>query len=275
MHGKTSTIARKARKHSTIGIYHVMLRGINRQDLFHEEADYLFFLERLRLLTHPKNKKYEPISPLCDIYAYCLMTNHIHIMLAPRDVELSEVIKPLAISYARYYNTKHFRCGYLFQDRFKSEPVDDFNYAVTLFRYIHQNPVQAGIVETVEDYPWSSWREYVSDKGLVNAIIERSFMLEQIGMDDLCRLVRESVDADSSSLERAAPSIDLGVTEMLLEECHGIPIVSISSLPKKERDRILISVLQKGAGIRQQSKPSAVGFSIIRRLKNVSNSPSP
>ena len=61
----------------------------------------------------------------------------------------------------------------------------------------------------------------------------------------------------------------------LLEECQGIPIFSISSLPKKERDRILISVLQKGAGIRQLSKLSAVGFSIIRRLKNISNTPSP
>ena len=111
---KTSTMARKARKHSTTGIYHVMLRGINRQDLFHEEADYLFFLERLlerlRLLAHPKNPKNEPVSPLCDIYAYCLMTNHVHIMLVPRDIELSEVIKPLAISYARFYNTKYFTC---------------------------------------------------------------------------------------------------------------------------------------------------------------------
>lgn len=268
-------MARKARKHSTTGIYHVMLRGINRQDLFHEEADYLFFMGRLRMLTHPKNKNNEPVSPLCDIYAYCLMTNHVHIMLAPRNVELSEVIKPLAISYARFYNTKYFRCGYLFQDRFKSEPVDDFNYAVTLFRYIHQNPVKAGIVESVEDYPWSSWHEYVPNKGCVNAISETSFMLEQIGMDDLCRLVRESVDDNCSSMEKDTSPSDLEVTEMLLKECHGIPIVSISSLPKQERDRILFSVLQKGAGIRQLSKLSAVGFSIIRRLKNESNSPSP
>ena len=146
-------MARKARKHSNIGIYHVMLRGINRQDLFHEKSDYLFFLERLRLLAHPINENNEPASPLCDIYAYCLMTNHVHVMLATRERELSDVVKPLAISYARYYNTKYSRCGYLFQDRFKSEPVDDFNYAVTLFRYIHQNPVKARIVYTVEKFP--------------------------------------------------------------------------------------------------------------------------
>ena len=148
--------------HSNTGIYHVMLRGINRQDLFHEESDYLFFLERLRLLAHPKNEKNEPASPLCDIYAYCLMTNHVHLMLAPRERELSDVVKPLAISYARYYNTKYSRCGYLFQDRFKSEPVDNLNYVVTLFRYIHQNPVKAGIVEAVEEHPWSSWHDYLS-----------------------------------------------------------------------------------------------------------------
>ena len=96
-------MARKARRHSNTGIYHVMLRGLNRQNLFHEESDYLFFLKRLYLLVHPQNEKNEPASPLCDIYAYCLMTNHVHLMLAPRERELSDVVKPLAISYARYY----------------------------------------------------------------------------------------------------------------------------------------------------------------------------
>ena len=66
-------MARQARRHSNTGIYHVMLRGINRQDLFHEESDYLFFLERLHLLAHPKDERNEPASPFCDIYAYCLM----------------------------------------------------------------------------------------------------------------------------------------------------------------------------------------------------------
>jgi hypothetical protein len=137
-------------------------------------------------------------------------------MLATKENELSDVVKPLAISYARYYNTKYSRCGYLFQDRFKSEPVDD-----------------------------------------------------------LCRLVGESVDDDCSPLEKAAPPTDLEVTEMLLKECNGMPIERISSLPKQDRDKILFSVLQNGAGIRQLSKLSAVGFSIIRRLKKVSISPSP
>ena len=202
------------------------------------------------------------------------MTNHVHVMLATKEKELSDVVKPLAISYARYYNTKYSRCGYLFQDRFKSEPVDDFNYVVTLFRYIHQNPVKAGIVEAVEDNPWSSWHDYLSDKDRVNTITETSFMLEQIGMYDLSRQVGEFVD-DCSSLEKVAPPTDLEVTEMLLEECHGMPIERISSLPKQDRDKILISALQKGAGIRQLSKLSAIGFSVIRRLKNVSISPSP
>ena len=136
------------------------------------------------------------------------MTNHVHVMLAIMEKELSDVVKPLAISYARYYNTKYSRCGYLFQDRFKSEPVDD-----------------------------------------------------------LCRLVSESVDDDCSSLEKAAPPTDLEVTKMLLEECHGMPIERISSLPKQDRDKSLSSVMQKGVRIRQLSKLSAVGFSIKRRLK--------
>ena len=174
------------------------------------------------------------------------MTNHVHVMLATKEKELSDVVKPLAISYARYYNTKYSRCGYLFQDRFKSEPMDDFNYVVTLFRYIHQNPVKAGIVEAVEDYAWSSWHDYLSDKDRVNTITETSFMLEQIGMDDLCRLVSESVDDDCSSLEKVDPPTDLEVTEMLLENAMGCPLKGFHLSPNRIGTRFSFPFCKKG-----------------------------
>ena len=86
-------MARKLRRHSNTGIYHVMLREINRQDLFHEESDYLFFQEKLRLLAHPQNKKNEPASPLYDINVYSLMTDHVHLLPAPKERNLSDAME--------------------------------------------------------------------------------------------------------------------------------------------------------------------------------------
>ena len=75
-------------------------------------------------------------------------------------MELKDIMKSIASSYVFYFNKKYGRIGHLFQDRFKSEPVNDMAYFITLLRYIHQNPVAGGIVRNVGDYTWSSWREY-------------------------------------------------------------------------------------------------------------------
>ena len=127
----------------------------------------------------------------CSLYAWCLMTNHFHLLIRERDWKISEVIKSLASSYVFYYNKKNERIGHLFQERFKSEPCNDMEYFVTLLRYIHQNrrtkqeqspsslglclarrrktivnPVKAGIADNAADYEWSSWKQdYLRDEG--------------------------------------------------------------------------------------------------------------
>ena len=96
----------------------------------------------------------------CCYYAYCLMGNHFHLLIRERDERVGETIKRIASSYVYYYNRKYGRDGHLFKERFKSEPVNDMEYFTVLLRYIHQNPVKAGIVEKVKDYEFSSWGEY-------------------------------------------------------------------------------------------------------------------
>ena len=147
---------RKAREKSGTGIYHVMLRGINHQDIFEERSDYWKFLKLLRLQTHPEDKLGRPLQPHCIVYAYCLMTNHVHLLLRELDEGLMPPIKSISIAYAQYFNLKYERSGHLFQDRFKSEPVNDMGYFITLLRYIHQNPIAAGIAASVSGYTWSS-----------------------------------------------------------------------------------------------------------------------
>ena len=132
---------RQARKKSGSGIYHIMLRGINRQQIFEDAEDRERFLETI-----------ENYKELCGytIYAYCLMGNHVHILMREGKEDLTQVFKRIAGSYVYWYNWKYHRSGHLFQDRYKSEPVEDDSYFLTVLRYIHQNPVKAKICKTAE-----------------------------------------------------------------------------------------------------------------------------
>ena len=134
-------MARKSREKSATGIYHVMMRGTNKQNIFEETDDYMRFLSILRNMVNPVDDTGKLLLPRCRFYAYCLMTNHVHLLIRESSEELASVIHRIATAYAHYYNNKYFRSGHLFQDRFKSEPVNDEGYFFTLLRYIHQNPM--------------------------------------------------------------------------------------------------------------------------------------
>lgn len=142
-------MARHARRLSESGIYHVMLRGLNRDALFLEDEDHEKFL---RCLTLAKD------ASGCRVLAYCLMTNHVHLILRTTEEPIGSVVKRLGVRYAGWFNRKYGRVGHLFQDRFISLPVEDDAYFVTLLRYVWQNPVAAGLSEYAEDYRWSSRR---------------------------------------------------------------------------------------------------------------------
>lgn len=116
-------MARPLREISSIGIYHVMLRGINRQVIFEHPVDYRKFIDLLCFMVSPSDELGRSLPSLCRIYAYCLMPNHIHMIIQEKSENLSTVIHRIATAYALYYNMKYERCGHLFQDRFKSEPI--------------------------------------------------------------------------------------------------------------------------------------------------------
>jgi len=147
---------RQARKESRSNIYHVMLRGINRQVIFEDNQDRYYFMTVL--------KKYREVS-LFNLHAFCLMPNHVHLLIEPTEEPLETIFKRIGVSYAGWYNKKYERVGHLFQDRFRSENVETDQYYMTALRYIIQNPVKAGIVDHPGKYPWSSYRAYEIGKG--------------------------------------------------------------------------------------------------------------
>ncbi len=145
-------MGRVQREYSRTGYYHIMLRGNERKNIFFDDQDRQRFVDSLV-------KKKEQIG--FKLYAYCLMDNHIHLLINDEKQEISIIMKGLATSYAMYFNHKYQRVGHVFQDRFKSEAIENEQYLLAAIRYIHVNPVRASMVEAPEQYIWSSYRSYV------------------------------------------------------------------------------------------------------------------
>lgn len=145
---------RQARIISGTGMYHVILRGINKQDIFFDNQDRYKFMNELI-----KTKdKYE-----YELLTYCLMPNHVHFEIKDKKLQLPEIMKSLNISYSSYFNKKYDRVGHLFQERYFSKPIETESYLLELHRYIHQNPIKAGI-SNLQDYRWSSYRTYIYEE---------------------------------------------------------------------------------------------------------------
>ncbi|WP_371360870.1 transposase [Sporomusa malonica] len=159
---------RQQRKKSNSGYYHVMIRGNDRKNIFLDEEDKQNFIEILY------QKKQENIYLL---HAFCLMDNHVHLMLQEGEVDIANIMKRINISYVHYFNKKYKKIGHLFQDRFKSEGIEEERYILALIKYIHQNPVKAGITKTVEEYKWSSYAGYMQENHYYQKIVDTKMVL--------------------------------------------------------------------------------------------------
>ncbi|MBP1924539.1 REP element-mobilizing transposase RayT [Sedimentibacter acidaminivorans] len=146
---------RKARVISNTGIYHIMTRGINKEQIFKKEINKVKILEIIKILK-------EDVQ--FDAIAYCIMDNHIHLLIKAEENELRTLMKKLNVKYAMHYNSAEKRNGHVFQDRFRSEAVEDDKYMLGAIRYIHNNPVKVGIVKNVLEYQWSSAKDYINQK---------------------------------------------------------------------------------------------------------------
>ncbi|MGM0609172.1 MAG: transposase [Candidatus Muiribacteriota bacterium] len=148
-------MARKLRIEYEGAFYHIITRGNAHSRIFKTEFDRLKFIEYLSQI----HKKYGVI-----IHAYCLMGNHYHLFLETPKANLRKAMHKLNTSYTNFYNYHNKRTGHLFSGRYKAYLVEKDNYALVLSSYIHLNPVRANIVKNIIDYPWSSYKYYVTNK---------------------------------------------------------------------------------------------------------------
>ena len=185
--------------------YHLFNRGNNRQPIFFERENYLFFLRRVRevLLVDQETAPAPDSGPhevrqVCTLVAYCLMPNHYHLLLSPTDDQFSRHMQRLSISYTKAINKRFERVGALFQGKFQALHVDRNEHLLHLSRYIHLNPVEAERVGRAQDWEFSSYREYV---GLRQGTLPRpDVVLSQFPCRDAYRRFVESYEPGDQSI---------------------------------------------------------------------------
>jgi len=135
--------------------YHITSRGNEKKDIYKSDRDRKKFLAYLESATERYGAR---------IHVYCLMSNHYHLLMETPDGNLSEIMRHINGAYTNYYNVKRVRSGHLFQGRYRALLVEVDEYAEELSRYIHLNPVKAGIAKKPENYIWSSYQDYIGTR---------------------------------------------------------------------------------------------------------------
>jgi putative transposase len=154
---------------------HVIQRGNDRQPIFRAESDYRFYLEKLAEAA----TKHQ-----CDIHAYVLMTNHVHLLITPqKDSSISKTMQTLGRYYVQYFNTRYDRTGTLWEGRYRATLIDTEQYLFTCMRYIELNPVRANkMVDHPSEYPWSSYHS--NALGELNSLLTPHREYNRLGAND-------------------------------------------------------------------------------------------
>ena len=250
---------RVARKKSDSGIYHLVARGINRQNIFEYPEDREKYLDIL--------KSVKEISGFM-LYGYCLLDNHVHLLMEEKEESLAIIFKRLGARYVIWFNRKYERTGPLFQGRYHSEVVENDKYLLTALRYIHQNPVKAGLCKSPQVYRWSSYNDYcgkgagITDTALVLELFssditkQKKLFAEFMGTDD-------SNHADYLDVDTNVPDALKAKMTML---CGVDSASGFQALDSSKREEGVLRLRNAGLSIRQIVRMTGVSFKIVRRI---------
>lgn len=168
-------MGRSLRIHYPGLIYHVINRGNNRQAVFFEDDDYSRYLS----VVYRFKKAYG-----FELYAYCLMTNHVHLLIkVNQGGTISKIMQSITLAHTKHYHLKYHSSGHVWQGRFKSPIVSNDDYVIDVMRYIENNPVKAGMVKRPEDYRWSSYclNTRIKDSKLIDREVNAAYL--KLGRD--------------------------------------------------------------------------------------------
>ncbi len=239
-------------------MYHIVIKGIDKQIIFEEKKDYKKYLEILSLYKEECNFK---------LFAYCLMSNHVHLLLQTSEISLETIFRKINTHYAVWFNMKYQRTGHIQDGRYYSEPIEDNHYLYCAIKYIHANPVHAGIEPFPgHSYPWTSIYEYKShsnnlvDTDFIYSIFEPDFLLTSDTSLSQVNLL------DIDNIKKRIP--DDVAKEIILSESNCNSASDFLRLPLSLRNYYLRLLHQKGLSIRQLSRLTGVSIGVIQRVTN-------
>ncbi len=254
---------RLKREISISKVYHVIIRGINKQDIFLDKQDYLKFINEVE---RTKEKyKYE-------IYAYSLMNDHVHFVIYDKNDKISIVMQSLNISYSSYFNKKYERTGHLFENRFKSKAIESEGYLKNVVRYIHKNPENAGL----KRYEWTSYNEYLYKEKLIN----KDMVIKAFGEDKESAINNfkyfhknyskyQDYDKGYELLTRISDEEAIEIIKNIIKEDNPL---KIQQYDKIEREKAITKIL-KIEGITKVQISRIIGISrkTIGKIENESS----
>lgn len=171
-------------------IYHITSRGNRRNDIFKDEEDFQVYLTIIEgSVEYFKNQ--------FQILCYCLMDNHVHILLNTKEMHLKYFVSRINSIYAKFFNKKHNYIGHLYQDRYFSEIIESDSQLLETSRYIHLNPVRANMVRMPEEYKWSSYSMYIEaiEEKLINSEKILSYFKENMNRELYKTFVENGIKA--------------------------------------------------------------------------------
>lgn len=247
-------MSRQARKLSQTGLYHICFIGICKQNIFAQASDYA----KLKAIIKQVKQEMQ-----FELYAYCFMTNHVHLFLKEKNVgEISKIMSKILSSYATWYNNKYSRSGTLFSNRYKSEPVEDERYFFNLIRYIHQNPIKANIVKDLQEYPYSSYPEYAKN---ISGITDTDFLFDMLddnrkqAIEQFIELTQAEEKEDFDILDSRKKS-EAQIRRIIMGETGEKEPAEIKKMDKTLRNE-LIKKLVNEKGISKSALERAIGLS--------------
>lgn len=245
------------RSRAESGFYHVMLRGNGRQLIFEDDADRREFLSCLDNAIEREG---------VSLIAWCLMDNHVHLIIDDPHDGLSTVMYRIGMKYAMYFNNRHQREGHLFEGRFKSSPIESDEYLVQAVRYVLNNPVAAGI-STLEDYRWSSYAEYCGERGLTNT---KPILDMFSSVEDFVSFCREGAPVFDGKLEfdNVPDQLVKEVATNIAIQLGCTDLSKIKALSLKRRGAIVRALRDAGLTVNQISRLIGISSaSLYRSLK--------
>ncbi|MBU4438706.1 MAG: transposase [Acetobacterium sp.] len=247
-------MARQARVKSTTGIYHVILKGLDGRNIFLDDADRSIFMEKL-------NKARE-IGGF-ELYAYCLMDNHVHLLIKEGE-ELGTSIKRITVGYVQLHNNKYGRTGHLFQNRFSSEAVEDEQYLMRVVRYIHRNPLKAGMIAQFEEYPWSSYNKVIQAYQVNSTTLDIEIIKDYFPtVVDFVRFTEEENQDECLEINQKTRWCDAQLSDMLKQNSE---YQNLGELSVDKRNRLIKQIQQEtGSSIRQLSRVLGLGKMMVEQ----------